>query len=215
MISVPPSFKDSEPPIVHSTVMKVAADSTAVVTPVAKSTGKSVASLMSSAIRYSGFLWSPEDEMQLVVAAVGEPTIEQMMGQPFAPAPLRGHARVDLHDEADARREQGKIEQREQQHSAGVALLERIEDHPVPHIHAVGGGEIEQDQQQDRARQQPCSTVVRPATQKPEALCQNGAAAVGGAISLESPLSGSRLTTVSSRPAPSSVAMCFFGRSRS
>ena len=35
--------------------MKVAADSTAVVTPVAKSTGESVASRTSSAMRYSGF----------------------------------------------------------------------------------------------------------------------------------------------------------------
>jgi hypothetical protein len=36
--------------------MKVAADKTAVMTPVAKSTGESVASLMSSAMPYSGFL---------------------------------------------------------------------------------------------------------------------------------------------------------------
>ena len=46
---------DSEPPIVHRTAMKVAADKTAVVTLAAKST-ESVASLMSSAMRYSGFL---------------------------------------------------------------------------------------------------------------------------------------------------------------
>lgn len=42
--------------MVHSTTMKVSADNTAVVMPVQKSTGESVASLMSSAMRYSGFL---------------------------------------------------------------------------------------------------------------------------------------------------------------
>ena len=56
---MPASSNDSEPPMVHSTTMKVSADNTAVVMPVKKSTGDSVASLMSSAMRYSGFLWSP------------------------------------------------------------------------------------------------------------------------------------------------------------
>ncbi|MGY4347450.1 hypothetical protein ACVWXM_003917 [Bradyrhizobium sp. GM7.3] len=49
----------SAPPIVQSTTMKVTADSSADVTPARKSTGESVATRRSSAIRYSGFLWSP------------------------------------------------------------------------------------------------------------------------------------------------------------
>ena len=49
----------SAPPMVHSTPMKVAADSNAEVTPLTKSTGDSVAIRTSSAMRYSGFLWSP------------------------------------------------------------------------------------------------------------------------------------------------------------
>ena len=54
VISMPATLNDSEPPIVHSTAMKVAADRTAAVTPVAKSTGESVASLMSSAACVGG-----------------------------------------------------------------------------------------------------------------------------------------------------------------
>jgi hypothetical protein len=45
--------------MVQSTTMKVAADSSADVTPAMKSTGASVAIRKSSAMRYSGFLWSP------------------------------------------------------------------------------------------------------------------------------------------------------------
>ena len=57
--SIPPSVTVSAPPMVHSTTMKVAADRNAEVTPAAKSTGASVATRRSSAMRYSGFLWSP------------------------------------------------------------------------------------------------------------------------------------------------------------
>ncbi len=59
VISVPPILTVSAPPIVHSTMMKVVADRSAEVTPAAKSTGASVATRRSSAIRNSGFLWSP------------------------------------------------------------------------------------------------------------------------------------------------------------
>jgi hypothetical protein len=60
MVSVvPPREMVSAPPIFHSTTMKVAADNSAEVTPAVKSTGASVAIRKSSAMRYSGFLWSP------------------------------------------------------------------------------------------------------------------------------------------------------------
>ena len=60
MVSVePPSVTVSAPPMVQSTTMKVEADRNAEVTPAMKSTGESVAIRKSSAMRYSGFLWSP------------------------------------------------------------------------------------------------------------------------------------------------------------
>ena len=55
----PPTVTVSAPPMVHSTTMKVAADRNAEVTPATKSTGESVATRRSSAMRCSGFLWSP------------------------------------------------------------------------------------------------------------------------------------------------------------
>ncbi|MGY4381289.1 hypothetical protein ACVWZ3_008928 [Bradyrhizobium sp. i1.3.6] len=59
VMAEPPSVTVSAPPMVQSTMMKVAADNSADVTPARKSTGESVATRRSSAIRYSGFLWSP------------------------------------------------------------------------------------------------------------------------------------------------------------
>ena len=60
MVTVePPSVTVSAPPMVQSTTMKVAAERNADVTPATKSTGESVAIRRSSAIRYSGFWWSP------------------------------------------------------------------------------------------------------------------------------------------------------------
>ena len=38
-------------------------------------------------------------EMELIIAAVDEPAIEEVMGQPLAPPPLRCHAGVDLGDD--------------------------------------------------------------------------------------------------------------------
>ncbi len=43
------------PPIIQSTTMNVVADRNAELTPAAKSTGESVATRKSSAMRYSGF----------------------------------------------------------------------------------------------------------------------------------------------------------------
>src|SRR5262249_56452179 len=53
---VPPYETVSAPPMVQSTAIKVAADSSAEETPAMKSTGASVAIRHSSATRYSGFL---------------------------------------------------------------------------------------------------------------------------------------------------------------
>ncbi len=53
----------SAPPMVQSTTMKVKADNSAEETPVMKSTGESVATRKSSAMRYSGFLWSPSTRL--------------------------------------------------------------------------------------------------------------------------------------------------------
>ena len=107
----------------------------------------------------------PADQIELVIAAVPQPAIEQVIVQPGAPAPLRGHARVDLgDDQQNACHQQREIDQRQEQDGAAVALLQRVEDRPVPDVHPIGGGEIEQDGEQDQPGQQPGEpgTVLAP-----------------------------------------------------
>jgi hypothetical protein len=52
---VPRISRSSAPPTVHNTTVKVTADKSAWVSPTANSIGASVATRMSSAMRYSGF----------------------------------------------------------------------------------------------------------------------------------------------------------------
>jgi hypothetical protein len=76
--------------------MKVAADKTAVVTPVAKvdrGVGRQPDVVGDAVFR---ILVIAVHEVELIVAAVDEPAIQQVMSQPRAPAPLRGHAGEDL-----------------------------------------------------------------------------------------------------------------------
>jgi hypothetical protein len=54
VISLPPSVMLRAPPMVHNTTIKVSAESTAWKNPAAKSTGASVPTRKSSAMRYSG-----------------------------------------------------------------------------------------------------------------------------------------------------------------
>ena len=62
--------------MVHSTTMKVVAESSAEVTPAAKSTGASVATRRSSAMRNSGILVVAADEVELIVAAACKPAVD-------------------------------------------------------------------------------------------------------------------------------------------
>src|SRR5438128_367192 len=80
-----------------------------------------------------------------------------MVGEPCAPAPLHRHLAIDLRNHnADARGEQRKVDQRDNQDSAGIALLERIENLAIPDVHAKGSGKVEQDQDKYQSRQEPC-----------------------------------------------------------
>jgi hypothetical protein len=73
-----------------------------------------------------------------------------------APAPLHGHARINLRShEADARRQQGEVDQRKKQDRARFMLFERVEDRAIPQIHAVRYGKIENDCKKDPGRQEP------------------------------------------------------------
>ena len=101
------------------------------------------------------------DEVELVVAAIGEPPRHHRTCQPGAPAALDAHAREYLGDTeqhaADREREKhrGEIE-----YGRRIALLDGVEDRAVPDIDAVLEADIGDDQHQQPDREQPRQPVA-------------------------------------------------------
>ena len=95
------------------------------------------------------------DQIELVVAAVGEPARHHRAGQPGAPAALDAHPREHLrHAEQHAADRQRKEHRGQIEHGGGIALLDGVEDRAIPDIDAVLKADIgdDQDQQPDRKR---------------------------------------------------------------
>jgi hypothetical protein len=104
------------------------------------------------------------DEVQMVVASLGQPVIEQMVRHPFAPQALHGHLSINIDDcDEDAGREQRKVDHGLEEGFCGVLLLERIEQLPVPDIDPILHVELHKDDDQQRAREDPGSVVAVPA----------------------------------------------------
>ncbi len=138
-----------------------------------------------------GVLMVAADQVELVVAAVADPAVEQMAAEPGTPAALRRHAGVDLGDrDADAGDQQREIEQRDEQHVRAVALLQGVEDRAIPDVHAVRGGEVQQHDRQQPAGQQPGALAAIPAPVArravPEPPQQRAASPLGGSSGLRS-----------------------------
>ncbi len=116
------------------------------------------------------------DQVELVVAPVLQPGVEHVIGKPGAPAPLRGHAAIDVDDaEADACRGQRKEDQRQREDGCGIALFEAVEDRAIPDIDAVLGGDREQHQHEQSDREWPGQTIAafpEPDRGMPEALLE-------------------------------------------
>ena len=111
-----------------------------------------------------GILVVAADEVELVVAAVGEPARQHRAGQPGAPAALDTHPREYLgyaeQHAADRQREEYGAEI---EHGRGIALLDGIEDRAVPDVDAVLKADIADDQQQQPDRKCPRQAVAAPA----------------------------------------------------
>ena len=151
--------------------MKVAADSAADTMPTTNSTGDSVAMRRSSAMRYSGLLVVALDQVELIVAAVGEPAIDHVAAEPAAPAALRRHAQVDQHDPGrHARHRQQREDHGLEADDARVLLLERIEDGAVPHGELVLDDDLHDDRDEQRAGEEPGGALVGAAPELPGAL---------------------------------------------
>jgi hypothetical protein len=114
-------------------------------TPNAKSTGASVAMRVSSAMRNSGILVLARDEVELIVAPVLQPTVDQVRAEPAPPDALGGEAPPDG---GDVQRDRGKAQRDEEQgevgHRVDVLALQRVEQVAVPDVQPVLNEELEE-----------------------------------------------------------------------
>jgi hypothetical protein len=110
------------------------------------------------------------DEVELVVAAAGEPARHHRMGQPGAPAALNAHAGKDLrHAKQDAADRERKEHRREIEDGRRILLLDGVEDRPVPDVDAVLKSDIDDDQDQETDRENPRQPVTAPAPESARA----------------------------------------------
>ena len=105
------------------------------------------------------------DQIELVVAATGEPARQHRTGQPGAPAALDAHPRVHLRH-ADQHAADGERKEHRGQiiHGGGIALLDGVEDRAIPDIDAVLKADMgdDQDQQADRKRPRQPAALLAP-----------------------------------------------------
>ena len=95
-ICSPPTVRSSAPPIVHSTTMKVAADKQGLgdaADEVHRRFGCD-AHIVGDAVFGIGVV--ARHQIELIVPAVGEPAVDDVVADPGAPAALQGHAHIDL-----------------------------------------------------------------------------------------------------------------------
>ena len=101
------------------------------------------------------------DEVELVVAAVGQPARYHRICQPGAPAALDAHAGEHLrHAEQHAADRERKEHRGEIINGGGIALLDGVEDRAIPDIDAVLKADIGDDQEQQPDRKQPRQPVA-------------------------------------------------------
>ena len=93
-------------------------------------------------------------QVELIVAAAGEPVIEHVCVQPLAPPALEGHFRKrgrgrHPHDRGDQReKDEGLVQQ-----TAAITLVEGIERHAVPDVQPILQNEIHEGDGDDHERQ--------------------------------------------------------------
>jgi hypothetical protein len=101
------------------------------------------------------------DEVELIVAAIGQPARYHRIGQPGAPAALDAHAGEYLcHAKQHAADRQRKEHRRKIIHGGGFAFLDGVEDRAIPDVDAVLEADIGDDQEQQPDREQPRQPVA-------------------------------------------------------
>src|SRR6185369_17868329 len=101
------------------------------------------------------------DEVELIVAAIGQPARYHRVSQPGAPAALDAHAGEYLrHAEKHAADRERKEHRGEIIHGGGIALLDGVEDGAIPDVDAVLEADIGNDQEQQSERKKPRQPVT-------------------------------------------------------
>ncbi len=103
-----------------------------------------------------GILVVAAHQIELEVAALGQPVVEHGAVEPGAPAPLGGHAAIDRrHPEQHAERGEPGEDQRLREHRAGRLLLQRVEEGAIPDIEGILDADIQHDDGDQAAGQKP------------------------------------------------------------
>src|SRR5262249_12586522 len=103
-------------------------------------------------------------EVELIVAAVCEPTPDNIGGEPGPPAALDRHTQEDLcNDEAGGSGRKRQENDAQEIYGVGIALLDGVENGAVPDIDPVLEADIDADQDQHPDRARPGETIAAPA----------------------------------------------------
>src|SRR5262249_26628557 len=95
-------------------------------------------------------------KIELIIAAVLEPTIDEELIEPLAPSPLHRHACPELRDGQEyAPRQKRQVEDRQLENRGRIPLLERVENDAIPDVHAIGGDKADEDDKQKDSGQNP------------------------------------------------------------
>ncbi len=96
------------------------------------------------------------EQVELVIAALGEPARHRVFGEPGAPAPLRTHPRVDhANGDRDASDCQRNENQGLAQDDGAVLFLQRIEDRLVPDVELILKNQLADHERDQRPGHQP------------------------------------------------------------
>jgi len=87
------------------------------------------------------------DQVQLVISTIGKPARDQCLCQPGTPTSLDQHPDEYLNgNQGYTAEHQGREQSSEIIDRCGIALLDRVEDFPVPHVDPILETDVQTDQ---------------------------------------------------------------------
>ncbi len=127
------------------------------------------------------------NQIELIIAAIRNPSSNERLCQPGTPAPLNAHPDIDLrgHDKDTSQDEQRK-DGSEKIDRRRVAFLNRVKNPAIPDVDAILEADIYADHSQKPERKQPgqpiAATAPEPSRADPETLQQIFSASLLGLL---------------------------------